>query len=129
MVRTILVVDDDESTRFVLSHALEDLGFRVVVADDGADVPDLLSAYEFALLVVDLYMPGMNGFELLRRIRRGDGGVIPVGHTPPNVRVLVVSGESHQASIDNAKSLGADEYLSKPVDVELFERTVRRLLS
>jgi CheY-like chemotaxis protein len=125
--KTGLVVDDDASTRFVLSRALEGLGLRVVVAEDGADVPELVAVEHFDLLVVDLYMPGMNGFEVLRRIRRPDPGFLPVPRTPSNVRVLVVSGETNPASIANAKSLGADAYLSKPVDIDLFEQTVRRM--
>jgi CheY-like chemotaxis protein len=127
MKRAGLIVDDDESTRFVLARALEGLGFRVVVADDGADVPDLLVADRFDLLVVDLYMPGMNGFELLRRIRRPDPGFLPAPRTPSGVRVLVVSGEGHPASISNAKGLGADDYLVKPVDIDRFEQAVRRM--
>jgi len=122
-----LVVDDDESTRFVLSNALKALGFTVVAADDGADVPELMSGQRFDLLVLDLYMPGMNGFELLRRIRKSDPGLLPKTRTSAAVRVLVVSGESHPASIANAKALGADEYLVKPIDVDVFDQVVRRL--
>jgi CheY-like chemotaxis protein len=129
MKRIGLVVDDDQSTRFVLSRALAELGFKVVSAEDGSEVPGLIAAQHFDLLVMDLYMPGMNGFELLRQLRRPHSGFLPAPQTSPAVRVLVVSGESHPASIANAKALGADEYLVKPVDLELFDRTVRRLLS
>jgi two-component system, NtrC family, nitrogen regulation response regulator GlnG len=123
-----LVVDDDDSTRFVLSRALKELGFSVIAAEDGAEVPELIASHRFDLLVLDLYMPGMNGFELLRRVRRPDPGFLPLPRTPAGVRVLVVSGESHPASIANAKALGADGYLVKPIDVEVFDETVRKLL-
>jgi len=128
MKRRALVVDDDDSSRFVLSRALEALGFQVIVAEDGADVPELAAQHPFDLLVVDLYMPGMNGFELLRRIRTPDPGFLPAPRTRPSVSVLVVSGESNAASIANAKSLGANGYLVKPVDVEELEHTVHTLL-
>ncbi len=128
MEKSVLVVDDDEGTRFVLSHALDALGLRVVIAEDGAEVPDLVADQQFDLLVIDLYMPGMNGFELLRRIRRTDPGFLPAPRTSSAVRVMVVSGESHSASIANAKALGADAYLVKPIDVDELCRTVDRLL-
>src|ERR1035437_3940737 len=105
--KTVLVVDDDDSTRFVLSRALEGLGLAVIRADDGAEVAELAAANRFDLLIVDLYMPGMNGFEVLRRIRQPDPGFLPAPRTPAAVPVLVISGESHPASIANAKARGA----------------------
>ena len=129
MKRTALVVDDDEGTRFVLKHALEDIGLDVVVAEDGADVSDLLVERAFDVLVLDLYMPGMNGFELLRRLRRHDPDLPAATRTPATVPVLVVSGESQPASIANATRLGADAYLVKPVDIQLLAQTVRQLLA
>ena len=126
--KTVLVVDDDDSTRFVLSSVLEGLGIEVMRADDGADVGELVAANRFDLLVVDLYMPGMNGFEVLRRVRQPDPGFLPAPRTSPQVPVLVISGESHPASIANAKARGADAYLIKPIDIDTFEVTVRRLL-
>ena len=126
--KAVLVVDDDESTRFVLARALEGLGFAVTRADDGADVAELVAAHCFDLLVVDLYMTGMNGFEVLRRVRQPDPGFLPAPRTAATVPVLVISGESHPASIANAKARGANAYLVKPLDIEDFEATVRRLL-
>jgi len=127
--KTVLVVDDDDSTRFILSRALEGLGITVMRADDGADVAELFAAHRFDLLVVDLYMPGMNGFEVLRCIRQPDPGFLPPPRTPPTVPVIVISGESHPASIANAKARGANAYLVKPLDIDTFESTVRELLS
>src|SRR5262249_7716790 len=122
--KKVLVVDDDGGTRFVFARALEDLGCHVIVADDGADVPELIATEDFDLLVIDLSMPGMNGFELLRRLRRPVSGLLPAPRTSPAVRVLVVSAEGHPASIANARALGADDYLVKPVDMDQFDRAV-----
>lgn len=127
--KMVLVVDDDDGTRFVLSRALQNIGCRVVMTEDGADVADLVAQHRFDLLVIDLYMPGMNGFELLRQIRRPRTGLLPVARTDPSVGVVVVSGEGHPASMANAKALGADAYLVKPVDVDELERTVTSLLA
>jgi CheY-like chemotaxis protein len=128
MKRSVLIVDDDESTRSVLARALDVLGLRVVLAEDGAEVPELLVGQRFDLLVVDLYMPGMNGFELLRQIRRPDPGFLPTPRTTSTVRVMILSGESSSASIAHAKALGADAYLVKPFDIDELQQTVRTLL-
>jgi CheY-like chemotaxis protein len=126
--KTVLLADDDESTRFVLSRALDALGIRVLRVEDGADVAEVAAAERFDLLIVDLYMPGMNGFEVLRRIRQPDPGFLPVPRTAPTVPVLVISGESHPASIANATARGADAYLVKPLDIDAFQATVQQLL-
>lgn len=125
----VLLVDDDESMRFVLSRALMDLGADVEVLDDGAGVPELIAARHFDLVVIDLYMTGMNGFEVLRRVRRPETGPLAGGPTAADVPVLVVSGEGDSASMANAKARGANDYLVKPVDLTLFEHTVRSLLA
>jgi CheY-like chemotaxis protein len=127
--KAVLVVDDDDSTRFVLARVLSNLGFSVTLADDGAQVHELTAAQRFALLVVDLYMPGMNGFEVLRRLRQADPGFLPARLTPPTVPVVVISGEGHPASIANARARGADAYLVKPIDIDTFAATVRQLLA
>jgi len=126
---TVLVVDDDDSTRWVLSQALEDLGMHVTRAEDGADVAELTAGTHFDLLILDLYMPGMNGFEVLRQIRQPDPGFLPAPRTSPTVPVVVVSGESAPASIANAKARGANAYLVKPLDIDTLETTVRQLLA
>ena len=128
MKRKALVVDDDEAIRFVLTRALEDIGFEVVTADDGADVPELLVHHTFVLVVMDLYMSGVNGFEMLRQVRRPHHGLLPAPRTPSTVPVLVVSGEGQRATIANARRLGADSYLVKPVDLGVFTRTVGTLV-
>jgi CheY-like chemotaxis protein len=124
-----LVADDDDGSRFVLTRALEDIGFTVVAVDDGASVAHLIAQQHFDLLVIDLYMSGMNGFEVLRQIRRPPAGFLPRSRTPRAVPVLVVSAESHPASIANAKKLGADEYLVKPIDVEAFTLAAQKLVN
>ncbi|MBI3785620.1 MAG: response regulator [Deltaproteobacteria bacterium] len=123
-----LVIDDDEGTRFVLTRALAELGFEVVAVDDGADAPQTVVDEAFDLLVADLYMPGMNGFELLRRVRQTDGRILPAPQTASTVPIIVVSGESQPASIANAKRLGADAYLVKPVDIHELAATARAVL-
>ncbi len=123
-----LVVDDDASMRFVLGRSLEGLGIRVTEVDDGAEVMPLLCGRHFDLLVIDLYMPGMNGFEVLRQVRRQQPGLLPAARTGSDVPVLVVSGEIEPESVAHARHLGANAQLPKPVDLDAFEAEVRKLV-
>jgi CheY-like chemotaxis protein len=100
-----------------------------VAAEDGADVPELIARERFDLLVIDLYMPGMNGFELVRQIRRPARGILPAPRTRFDVPILVVTGESRPESIANITALGADLHLHKPVDIDAFEDRVRSALA
>ena len=87
-----------------------------------------MATKHFDLVVLDLYMAGMNGFEVLRRMRQPETGLLPAPLTSSTVPVLVISGESNPASIANAKARGADAYLIKPLDLDTFEAAVRELL-
>ena len=112
-----LIVDDDRSIRFVLRQALHDQGWEVDEVDDGAVVEDALEATRFDLLLLDLYMPGMNGFEVLRRIRQPHAGVLPMWKTPPSVGIVVLSGAAGRDGLSFAARLGADACLQKPFDI------------
>lgn len=126
--KSVLIADDDPSVRFVVSRTVERLGCRVRVVEDGSEVPEAVTDEAFNLLVIDLYMPGMNGFEVLRQVRH-DPGLLPARKTPADVRVLVLSSESNHASIEHARQAGADSYLTKPFDVDELADRVRGLLS
>lgn len=109
------MVDDEASIRFVVSRALKDRGWDVRVVDDGIAVEEYLQNERFDLVVLDLMMPGMNGFEVLRRVRAGgDAGWA----TPPTVRVVALSGKAGEEGLEFAHRIGADAVLSKPFEIE-----------
>jgi CheY-like chemotaxis protein len=117
MARRALIVDDDRSVRFVLRQALLSHGWEVEEVDDGSLVEERLESTRYDLLMLDLYMPGMNGYEVLRRIRQPHCGVRPVWKTQPTVRIVVLSGAAGRDGLDFAGRLGADTCLAKPFDV------------
>jgi CheY-like chemotaxis protein len=117
MARRALIVDDDPSLRWVLSTALSDAGWSVVESDDGSSVLERLHAERFELLVLDLYMPGMNGFEVLRQVRRPTANLLPRRKTPASVRVVVLSGASTDG-LHFARRIGADACFQKPFDFD-----------
>ncbi|MEO8604207.1 MAG: response regulator [bacterium] len=120
-----LIVDDDKSIRFVLSQTFKQQGWAVEEVDDGSVVEEELEARRFDLLLLDLYMPGMNGFEVLRRIRQPRAGVRPLWRTPADVGIVVLSGAAGRDGLNFAAKLGADVCLEKPFDIKELLAAVR----
>jgi CheY-like chemotaxis protein len=112
-----LIVDDDASLRFVLREALTGAGWTAVAVEDGSEVVERLDAERYDLIVLDLYMPGMNGFEVLRQIRQGSR-VLPRRKTARNVRIVVLSGAAGASGLDFARKIGADVCLAKPFEID-----------
>lgn len=123
----VLVVDDDASIRLVLEHALAAGGYEVVTCDDGSEVMQHLARTRFDLVVLDLYMPGMNGFEVLRQIREPARGLLPAPQTSNTVKVLVVTAHSDPATMQFVLKRGADTCLAKPFDLGDLIHAVRQL--
>jgi CheY-like chemotaxis protein len=120
-------VDDDRSVRFVLRQALVGQGWAVEEADDGAAVEDRLEAMRYDLLMLDLYMPGMNGYEVLRRIRQPHAGLLPLWRTPHSVGIVVLSGAADRDGLTFATRLGADAVLRKPFEIDDVLAAVRAI--
>lgn len=118
MTSQALIVDDDQSVRFVLRKALQEGGWTVREVDDGSVVEEELENERYDLLLLDLYMPGMNGFEVLRRIRQPHAGVLPVWKTPSTVAIVVLSGAAAQDALSFASRLGADACVRKPFEID-----------
>ncbi len=121
-----LIVDDDDGVRFVLHRALSSLGWKVSDLSDGSDVETRLRRERYDLILLDLYMPGMNGFEVIRRLRKQDPMLLPVWKTPPTVKVLVISGANVEG-LEFARRVGADDYLPKPFELTDVLEAVKRL--
>jgi len=111
-VRPILLVDDSVSVRKYVGHLLESAGFRVVTAGDGAEALERVEETAFAAVITDLEMPRINGFELIRALRRR-----PATQDVPVVVLTTRAGAKHLAL---ARWLGIEHYLPKPVDEEAF---------
>jgi two-component system OmpR family response regulator len=114
----ILVVEDDSVLRDGLSRSLRNAGYAVDTAQDGKLADDLLSVHAFDLVVLDLGLPGLDGLEVLRRLRR----------RASSVPVLILTArdavEDRVAGLD----LGADDYLVKPFNLAELEARVRALV-
>lgn len=113
----LLLVDHDPSARETISRVLEADGADVAGAGSGEAALDLLGRSEFDLVILDARLPGVSGFEVLRRIRE---------HS--DVPVMIVAGASSLAERVAGFDLGADDYVVKPVEAPELSRRVRALL-
>lgn len=111
--RRLLVVDDEESIRDLLSIGLSHCGFEVKTAVDAKDALSQIGSFSPHVAIVDVMMPGENGFQLARRLRQD-----------PNLYILMLT--ARDAVTDRVQGLddGADDYLIKPFD---FDELVARL--
>lgn len=121
----IVVAENDDGTRTVLASALARSGYDVASVTDGQLVLSTLASGDVGLLILDLRMPGMNGWEVLRRLKDpGDPGSPPTTRPP----VIVISAQSDPETQRFATRLGAAAFLAKPIDLHDLSHTVRRVL-
>lgn len=100
----ILIVDDEQAVRDLLSKTLTMADYDVDAADDGPSALDKMRAVSYDLLITDLKMPGMDGLSVIREARR----------LAPDLRVIIITGYSTEASAIEAINLGVSGYLTKP---------------
>jgi len=117
----VLVVDDDSAVRTVVRWQLQDDGFRVVEADDGATALRRIRDDHPTLVVLDLSLPGLGGLDVLRTVRSGQSGR---SDTP----IIVLSGRSGESDRIVGLDLGADDYLVKPFSPGELAARVRSVL-
>ena len=118
----ILVAEDNQDLQSLLRHALESDGYAVHVAADGQEALDQYDAVSPDLLVLDIMMPRLSGFEVLRELR-GDAA-----HRQ-DVPVLVLTSRSGEDDVLTGFELGVDDYLTKPFVISELRARVRALLA
>jgi DNA-binding response OmpR family regulator len=105
----VLIVDDIPENRILLCRYFGIRGFMMVQAESGAAALTMIQRQSFDAVLLDIMMPGMDGIEVLKRIR--------ALHSPLNLPVIMVSGKSARMDISLAMDLGANDYLTKPIDL------------
>jgi diguanylate cyclase (GGDEF)-like protein/PAS domain S-box-containing protein len=105
---SLLVVDDNEANRDVLSRRLMLKGYDVTLAAGGAEAVALVRSRRFDLLLLDVEMPGMSGLEVLTEVRRA--------HSSTSLPVIMVTARTSGTDTVEAFSLGANDYVTKPID-------------
>src|SRR4051794_34724198 len=119
--RRILVVDDEEDIRQSLSGVLEDEGYAVAASESGEACLAALPGGEFELVLLDIWLPGIDGMEVLTRIQD-----MPIGQRP---EVVMISGHGSIESAVRATKLGAFDFLEKPLSIDKVALVVKNALS
>ena len=116
----MLIVDDDDAMRFVAMDTLQDAGFNVVEAIDGEDALGKFNRYQPDLVLLDLVMPGIDGYETCSRIRSMQGSE----HVP----IMIMTGLDDAESINRAFEAGATDFITKPLNHLILEQRTRYIL-
>src|SRR5256885_896589 len=116
----ILIADDDPRMRAFLRESLEAEGFKIIEAVDGAQAVSVFTSHRPELILLDVSMPGLDGFEACAAIRRLPGGDV----TP----ILMLTGLDDYESVSRAYEAGATDFSVKPINVLVLIHRVRYML-
>ena len=119
--RTLLLIEDDETIRAALKRVFEAEGYRVLAAADGTQLSDVLDDVPLDLILLDVGLPWINGYELAEMMKaHPDLKEIPL---------VFLSARTSDADVKRGFDVGADDYIKKPFDIEKVKRTVNTLIS
>lgn len=117
-MEAVLIVDDEKNIRLTLSQALETLELETETAVNGEEALAKLDAKPFGLILLDLKMPGMDGMEVLRRVREAR----------PNIKVVIITAYGTIESAVEAMKLGAVDFIQKPFAPKEIRELVRKVV-
>lgn len=118
--KTILVVDDVESIRMLIAMRLKVSHFKVLMASDGEQALAMIREKKPDLVILDLMLPKITGYELCRMIKFDE--------TLKNIPVIILSALERQVDRDRASEAGADAYFIKPFELDLLIVKINQLL-
>lgn len=121
MPRRILIVDDEPNIVISLEFLMKREGYEVDVAADGEAALESLARATPDLVLLDVMLPKMNGFEICRRIRANPGW--------RGIRILILTAKGRESEIAKGMGLGADLYVTKPFSTKELVAQVRQLLA
>jgi two-component system phosphate regulon response regulator PhoB len=102
----VLIADDDPDIQALVSHALEEAKMESTAAADGRQALDAVRQFSPHAIVLDVDMPDLDGFEVLRRLRRNS--------VTANIPVLLLTSYRDESDINRGREYGADDYVTKP---------------
>ncbi len=118
-MESILIVDDDVNLCTVLSEELKAVGYETSYLTDGEEVAKVLQNEKVDLLLLDLKMPGTDGFQLLQKINL---------HRNSHPKIIVLTAYADVKSAIESARLGATDFISKPYDFDELLITIRKVL-
>ena len=115
--KKILVVDDNEKNRYLISFILEKNGFEVVTANDGLESVETAREQRVDLVIMDIKMPKMDGYEATTRIKKLEGY--------QSVPIIALTSYAMAGDKKKALAAGCDGYIAKPINPETFVDEIR----
>ncbi len=118
--KTILVIDDDESVRAALRRLFETEGYKVISAADGTQLSDVLDDSPIDLIVLDIGLPWLNGYELAKLLKEHED--------LKKIPLVFLSAKTSELDVKRGFEVGADDYIKKPFEVDQIKKAVQTLL-
>jgi len=118
--RSILVVDDDEIMRSALKRILENEGYKVIMAVDGLELSKVLETTRLDLILLDVNLPWVDGYELCRLIKDH--------HSLKEVPLVLVSARKSKQDIQLGFDAGCNDYVTKPFDIDYMTGVITKML-
>jgi CheY-like chemotaxis protein len=117
-ISKILVVDDSETNVLLLQRLLEEEGYKIDYAYSGKAAIELIKKKTFDLILLDIMMPGIDGFDILEKIK----GTQYIQNTP----IIMVTAKDDHESQQKAIKMGANDYMTKPLDLEKLKKLIQK---
>lgn len=118
--KNVLVIDDNRNDLLMVKFVLLKMGFNPILLDNPRQTIDLLQMHNISLIVLDLEMPELSGIDVLKRIKRVDAY--------KNIPVVMLTGHSAFEDVKKAVSVGATDYIVKPIDTGIFENKLNKII-
>ena len=119
--KKILVVEDEEGLLALLRQALEERGYEIATAANAIDAGIEISCNLPALILMDIKMPGIDGFQACEAIKKNP--------KTKNLPIIVISALSDETDIKKAKKIGIADYFVKPIDIEKLIERLKQIIS
>lgn len=120
MERRILIVDDSESVREMLTYSLEEAGYQIMAGVDGDDALKYCNGDKINLIITDLHMPNLDGISFIKKVRKL--------HDYQYVPILFLTTESQHSKKLEAKEAGATGWIVKPFDADKLLMIIKKVL-
>lgn len=117
---TVMIVDDEQKVRDLLGFRLQLLGYRVVIAENGAEALTKAEAHRPDLIILDVTMPGLDGVTVCSRLKKSE--------TLGDVPIVMLTARSEAEDLNKAMAAGADDYVVKPYEPRVLQMKIQQHL-
>jgi DNA-binding response OmpR family regulator len=120
MAKKVLIVDDEANIVISLEFLMEQAGYEIRIAQNGQEAMEAVENFQPDLILLDVMMPKINGFDVCRRIREDPAR--------KNVKIVMLTAKGREVEVTKGLALGADAYITKPFSTKELMAEVRRML-